>query len=84
MNRFIGFILGMVTFMPAVSKELPVQKDTSFVAHGNPIVKHKYTADPAALVHDGKIYLYAGHMMNVHRELSITCSMSGACSPLRI
>ncbi|WP_373790178.1 family 43 glycosylhydrolase, partial [Bacteroides heparinolyticus] len=61
MNRFIGFILGMVTFMPAVSKELSAQKDTSFVAHGNPIVKHKYTADPAALVHDGKIYLYAGH-----------------------
>jgi beta-xylosidase len=28
---------------------------------GNPIIKHKYTADPAALVHGGKVWLYAGH-----------------------
>lgn len=28
---------------------------------GNPIIKHKYTADPAALVHNGTVYLYAGH-----------------------
>lgn len=27
----------------------------------NPIIRHKYTADPAALVHKGKVYLYAGH-----------------------
>ncbi len=27
----------------------------------NPIITDKYTADPAALVHDGKVYLYAGH-----------------------
>lgn len=31
------------------------------VASGNPIIKHKYTADPTALVHNGKIYLYTGH-----------------------
>lgn len=28
---------------------------------GNPIITHKFTADPATLVHDGKVYLYAGH-----------------------
>lgn len=28
---------------------------------GNPIIRHKYTADPAALVHGGKVYIYAGH-----------------------
>ena len=28
---------------------------------GNPVIKHKYTADPAALVHQGTVYLYAGH-----------------------
>ncbi|QIX60431.1 family 43 glycosylhydrolase [Hymenobacter lutimineralis] len=28
---------------------------------GNPIIKQKYTADPAALVHNGTVYLYAGH-----------------------
>ena len=27
----------------------------------NPIVTDKYTADPAAIVHDGTVYLYAGH-----------------------
>jgi beta-xylosidase len=28
---------------------------------GNPIIKDKYTADPAALVHKGTVYLYTGH-----------------------
>ena len=32
-----------------------------FVASGNPIIKHSYTADPAALVEDGKVWLFAGH-----------------------
>ncbi len=28
---------------------------------GNPVIRHKYTADPAALVKDGKVFLYVGH-----------------------
>ncbi|MBC6607637.1 family 43 glycosylhydrolase [Hymenobacter sp. BT188] len=28
---------------------------------GNPIIKNKYTADPAALVYKDKVYIYAGH-----------------------
>jgi len=28
---------------------------------GNPIITHKYTADPAAIVHNGTLYLYTGH-----------------------
>lgn len=28
---------------------------------GNPIITDKYTADPAAIVHDGTVYLYTGH-----------------------
>jgi hypothetical protein len=28
---------------------------------GNPIIRHKYTTDPTALVHDGVVYLYTGH-----------------------
>jgi beta-xylosidase len=36
-------------------------KDTTFHSEGNPVFKHKYTADPAALVSNGKLYLYAGH-----------------------
>lgn len=27
----------------------------------NPVITHKYTADPAAIVHNNKVYLYAGH-----------------------
>ena len=27
----------------------------------NPVIRHKYTADPVALVHQDKIYLYTGH-----------------------
>lgn len=29
--------------------------------NGNPIIKHKFTADPAALVHNDTVYLYVGH-----------------------
>ena len=39
-----------VTLIPAA----PAQAD-------NPIVQHVYTADPAPLVHNGRVYLYTGH-----------------------
>jgi hypothetical protein len=29
--------------------------------YGNPVIRHKYTADPAAIVHNGTVYLYTGH-----------------------
>jgi hypothetical protein len=35
--------------------------DTTFRAAGNPIIRHKFTADPAAMVHNGKVYVYTGH-----------------------
>ena len=28
---------------------------------GNPVITHKYTADPAAIVHNGTVYMYTGH-----------------------
>jgi beta-xylosidase len=31
------------------------------VIDGNPIIRHKFTADPTAIVHDGTVYLYTGH-----------------------
>lgn len=33
----------------------------TFVYEGNPLITDKFTADPAPLVHDGKLYLYVGH-----------------------
>lgn len=35
--------------------------DTTFVVTGNPIIRYKYTADPAALVYKDKVYLYTGN-----------------------
>jgi beta-xylosidase len=35
--------------------------DTTIHANGNPIIRHKFTADPAAMVYKGKVYLYTGH-----------------------
>lgn len=35
--------------------------DTVVKATSNPIFTHKYTADPAAIVHNDKVFLYAGH-----------------------
>ena len=37
------------------------QEESVFFSNGNPIFTHKYTADPAAMVHDGVFYIYAGH-----------------------
>jgi hypothetical protein len=39
------------------------QKDeeTTFQNTGNPLIKNKFTADPAPLVHEGTLYLYVGH-----------------------
>ncbi|GAB3905130.1 glycoside hydrolase family 43 protein [Mucilaginibacter boryungensis] len=35
--------------------------DTVIHSNGNPIIRHQYTADPAALVYKGNVYLYTGH-----------------------
>jgi hypothetical protein len=29
--------------------------------YGNPVIRHKYTADPAAIEYNGIVYLYTGH-----------------------
>jgi len=36
------------------------QRDTTFQSHGNPVFRHKYTADPAGLVHNNRLYIFAG------------------------
>lgn len=33
----------------------------SIAQAANPIITHKFTADPAAMVYDGTVYLYTGH-----------------------
>ncbi|MXV50825.1 family 43 glycosylhydrolase [Pedobacter sp. HMF7647] len=45
----------------AVSSAQASQTDTIIHSTGNPIIRHKYTADPAAMVFKNKVYLYTGH-----------------------
>lgn len=52
---FIAVVIGDVA-----CAQMP-SPDTTFVANGNPIIRYKYSADPAAFVEDGMLYLYAGH-----------------------
>jgi len=40
---------------------LPTVARVATVPNGNPIITHKYTTDPTAIVHDGVVYLYTGH-----------------------
>ena len=35
--------------------------DTSFKSKGNPVITYKYTADPAGLVYNNRLYIFAGH-----------------------
>ena len=41
--------------------EVKVEANTKDIKINNPIIKDKYTADPAALVYKDKVYLYTGH-----------------------
>ena len=55
------FLLGSATLLSQFVDAQLQTKDTTFVANGNPIIRYKYTADPAALVYKDKVYLYTGH-----------------------
>ncbi|RDV13054.1 glycoside hydrolase [Pontibacter diazotrophicus] len=57
----LAVAVALLAAAPASAGTVSAPADTVFKANGNPIITHKYTADPAALVHDGKVYLYAGH-----------------------
>jgi beta-xylosidase len=55
-SLFLTAMMGLCTLN---SQSVP--HDTTFRSEGNPVFRHKYTADPAGMVHDGKLYIYAGH-----------------------
>ncbi|MDN5289386.1 MAG: glycoside hydrolase [Mucilaginibacter sp.] len=42
-------------------KAAVVKPDTIIHSTGNPIIRHMFTADPAAMVYKDKVYLYTGH-----------------------
>jgi beta-xylosidase len=54
--------IALLSFLTAYTATCQTEsKDTTFRSVGNPVIKYKYTADPAAMVHNGKFYLYTGH-----------------------
>lgn len=59
MKRFTWIGAALLLALPSLFAQ-SVKKDTTFRATGNPIIKYKYTADPAAFVYKGKVYLYTG------------------------
>lgn len=61
--KILGVIATVMATVPSMA-----QNDTTFVATGNPVVKYKYLGDPAALVHNETVYIYAGHDECPHPE----------------
>jgi beta-xylosidase len=61
MKKIVGLFISLLAINNTFAQliELP---------NGNPIIKNKYTADPAALVHNGKMYIYSGHDEAPERE----------------
>lgn len=58
----LALILSCKTLKPDdVSASANGGNPAQTLALNNPIIKDKYTADPAALVYKDKVYLYAGH-----------------------
>ena len=53
-------LVWVICWFAAIGK-VAAQADITFMAKGNPVVTYKYLGDPAALVHDGTLYIYAGH-----------------------
>lgn len=54
----------IATLFAIVSSFMTMAQDKNLASvkeGNNPIIKDKYTADPAALVYKDKVYLYAGH-----------------------
>ena len=58
MKKVALFILGSVALFSCSS---PRQQTSANPKVNNPIIKDKYTGDPAAMVYKDSVYLYAGH-----------------------
>ncbi len=61
MKNLSKALVSLVVLSFSAVDALAADKDTTFVATGNPIVNYKYIGDPAAMVYDGKVYVYGGH-----------------------
>ncbi|MBV4356748.1 glycoside hydrolase family 43 protein [Pinibacter aurantiacus] len=57
-KRILGGIICGICSLQMNAQE---KKDSTFIANGNPIIQHEYTADPGAMVYHDTVYLYTGH-----------------------
>ncbi|WP_345950248.1 glycoside hydrolase family 43 protein [Mucilaginibacter sp. PAMB04274] len=58
----VALWLGLPAFLSnQASRQFVTPTDTLIKSNGNPIIRHKYTADPGAMVYKEKVYLYTGH-----------------------
>ncbi|MDR3694854.1 glycoside hydrolase family 43 protein [Mucilaginibacter sp.] len=55
------YLLKAITALACIAPFLAVGQDTVIHSKGNPIIRHVFTADPAAMVYKGRVYLYTGH-----------------------
>ncbi|WP_418529910.1 family 43 glycosylhydrolase [Paraprevotella clara] len=62
MNKLHCFV-SVLLFVTVIVVNAQSRQDTlySFKSNGNPIITHKYTADPAPLVANDTLWLYTGH-----------------------
>ena len=63
LRTWITGVLLAGALSPTFAQNVEGQVVNTFTATGNPIIKDKYTADPAALVQGDTLWLYAGHDM---------------------
>ena len=63
---YVGVVVIALVSFKSRAQEVNVERGIQLFedleqSNNNPIITDKYTADPAALVYDGKVYIYAGH-----------------------
>lgn len=61
--KFYSFILSVLILSPVscIHANIPQDSLFRFQSNGNPVIVHKYTADPAPLVVGDTLWLYTGH-----------------------
>lgn len=55
-SRLLILMIASIVYINGIAQT----PDTIFQSNGNPIIRHKFTADPAALVYKDRLYLYTG------------------------
>ncbi len=63
-----SLLLFVLLSLSLISNGQQNKRDSVFESHGNPVFRHIYTADPAALVYNDKMYIFAGQDVCPPRE----------------